>query len=76
MRFADPRWARRTENELACLLGEEQLRDLRSFAGLPGDYTSERRFGSPGERLAESIRAHNHRIIRTLDAHTQEWTDH
>ena len=36
VRFADPRWARQTENELAQLLGEEEIRDLRSFAGLRG----------------------------------------
>jgi hypothetical protein len=75
VRFADPRWTRRTENELARLLGEEEIRDLRSFAGLPGDYTPELRFGSTGERLAKSLRAHNHRIIHVLDAPTKEWTD-
>ncbi len=75
VRFADPRWASQTENELAQLLGEDEIRDLRSFAGLPGDYTPERRFGSTGERLAKSLRAHNHRIIDVLDAHTKEWTD-
>jgi hypothetical protein len=53
------------------------MRDLRSFAGLPGDYTPERRFGSTGERprLVKSIRAHNDRIIDAADALTKEWSD-
>jgi hypothetical protein len=75
VRFGDPRWASQTENEFARLLGEEDIRDLRSLAGLPGDYTPEPRFGSTGERLAKSLRAHNHRIIDVLDAHTKEWAD-
>jgi hypothetical protein len=65
VRFADPRWASPTENELAHLLGEEEIRDLRSFAGLPGGSAPERLFGSTGERLTKSLRAHNARIIDT-----------
>jgi hypothetical protein len=48
VRFANPRSLRRTEDEMAQLLGEAAIRELRSYAGQPGDYTPERLFGSVG----------------------------
>jgi hypothetical protein len=44
--FANPRRARRAEDEMAQLLGEPAIRGLRSYAGQPRDYTPERLFGT------------------------------
>jgi hypothetical protein len=72
-RFADPRWTRLSEDDLAALLGEEAVRELRSYAGLPGDYTAERHFGSDGRRLLDAINAHNRRVGDDLSAEISEW---
>ena len=75
IRFADPDWCRRSEDEGAELLGEEQVRELRSFAGLPGDYVPERLFGTTGKKLVDAIRAHNRAVGDGLEAQIKEWTD-
>ena len=49
VRFVDPRWRQRSEDEVAELLGEDSVRELRSYAGLPGDYVPERLFGATGK---------------------------
>jgi hypothetical protein len=72
-RFADPRWTRLSEDDLAALLGEEAVRELRSYAGLPGNYTVERHFGSDGRRLLDAINAHNRRVGDDLSAEISEW---
>ena len=64
-----------SEDAIAEMLGEPLVRDLRSFAGLRGDYTPGRRFGTTGEHLVENIRAHNQGVARDVDAHVREWTD-
>jgi hypothetical protein len=74
VRFANPRWLRRTEDEMAQLLGEAAIRELRSYAGQPGDYTPERLFGSVGHRQAEQVRLHNRQIASQLDAQIEEWS--
>jgi hypothetical protein len=75
VRFADPRWCRRSEDEVAELLGEDAVRELRSFAGLPGDYIPERLFGATGKRLTDAIRSHNRQVGDGLEAEVKEWTD-
>jgi hypothetical protein len=75
IRFADPHWCRRSEDEVAELLGENAVRELRSFAGLPGDYIPERLFGATGKDLADAIRAHNREVGDGLEAQIKEWTD-
>jgi hypothetical protein len=74
VRFADPRWSRRTEDELARVLGEPAIRELRAYAGLPGDYTPERLFGTTGRRQAGQIRLHNDQTAAQLDAQVTEWS--
>lgn len=75
VRFVDPRWRQRSEDEVAELLGEDSVRELRSYAGLPGDYVPERLFGATGKELADTIRAHNRAAAGGLEAQIQEWTD-
>jgi hypothetical protein len=75
IQFADPRWRRLSEDEAAELLGEDAVRELRSFAGLPGDYIPERLFGATGKELADAIRAHNREVGDGLEAQIKEWTD-
>jgi hypothetical protein len=75
VRFVDPRWCRRSEDEVAELLGEDSVRELRSFAGLPGDYIPERVFGTTGKELADAVRAHNREVGERLEAQIKEWTD-
>jgi hypothetical protein len=74
IRFANPQWAPQREDDLAKLLGEEPIRDLRSFAGMHGDYTAERLFGNTGRQQAEAVRAHNRQVADGLEAHLSEWT--
>jgi len=74
VRFADPQWTHRSEDDIAKLLGEEAVRELRSFAGIEGDYTPERLFGSTGRQKAEAIRAHNRQIFANLEAQSSERT--
>ncbi len=74
VRFADPHWARRTQDEMAQLLGEVAIRELRSYAGQPGEYTPQRLFGTTGQRHAEQIRVHNSTIASHLDAQIAEWS--
>lgn len=71
-RFADPQWDGRSEYALARLLGEEAARELRSLAGLPGEYTAERLFGSTGRRQAEAVRDHNRQVFDALAAQVAE----
>ena len=75
IRFIDPSWCRRSEDQVADLLGENAIRDLRSFAGLPGDYIPERLFGDTGKKLADAIRAHNRQVSPGVEAQIKEWTD-
>jgi hypothetical protein len=67
-RFTDPRWSRRSEDEVAELLGENAIRELCSFAGLPGDYALERLFGATGKGLADAIWAHDRKLADGLES--------
>ena len=73
VRFVDPRWSRRSEDEVAEVLGENAIRELRSFAGLPGDYTPERRFGTAGKKLADPVRAQNREFSAGLQAQMSDY---
>jgi len=73
--FRDPRGSRRSEDEVSELLGEHAIRELRSLAGLPGDYTPERLFGGTAKRLADAIRTHNREVSDGLASQIKEWAD-
>jgi hypothetical protein len=75
VQFANPRWTSVSEDELAALLGEPAIRELRSFAGMPGDYVPERLFGTHGRQLADAVLAHNRKVAQALEAQLEEWTD-
>lgn len=60
---------------MGALLGEAVVRELRSFAGLPGDYTPQRLFGSSGDSQATEVRDHNRHLFDALVAHIEAWTD-
>lgn len=74
VRYLNPRWTPHSEDELAELLGEGSIRELRSYAGLPGDYTPERLFASTGRQRASAVREHNRRVFDNLAAQLSEWT--
>lgn len=74
-RYVDPHWTPRSEDDLADLLGEPAVRDLRSFAGMPGDYTAERLFGSTGVQALSRLQAHNQRARERFESHVREWID-
>jgi hypothetical protein len=74
VRFVDPQWARRTEDHLAELLGEPSIRELRSYAGIRGDYHPERLFGTTGRRKLNGIRDHNRQTVDQLEAQISEST--
>ncbi len=61
VRFIDPEWRPLSEDCVAALLGEPAIRELRSYAGLPGDYTPERVFASTGRSSVATICEHNQR---------------
>jgi hypothetical protein len=73
VRFVDPRSAGLSEDQVAALLGEEAVRELRSYAGLDGEYTVERHFGSDGRRQLDAIHAHNDRAAAGFSAEVSEW---
>ena len=75
VRFVDPSWCRRSEDEVAELLGEDAVRQLRSLAGLTGDYIPGRLFGATGKDLVDAVRAHNRQVAGGLEAQIEEWTD-
>jgi hypothetical protein len=74
VRFLDPQWNSLSEDQMAEVLGEAAIRDLRSYAGLPGEYRPERLFGESGEQLAEQLQAHNDQIAAALKAQVGEWS--
>lgn len=74
-RYIHPRWTPRSEDDLAELLGEPAVRDLRSFAGMTGDYTPERLFGSTGAQALSRLQTHNQRALQTFRSQVREWTD-
>ena len=57
------------------LLEQNAIRELPSFAGLPGDYLPECVFGATGTELAGAVRAHNRQVAVGLAAQIKEWTD-
>lgn len=73
VRFANPQWARRTEDQMAELLGEPSIRELRSYAGIRGDYHPERLFGSTGRRKLKEIQDQNRQTVEALEAQISEW---
>jgi hypothetical protein len=56
-------------------LGEDSVRELRSFAGLDGEYVPERLFGASGKEAADAVRADNREVGDGLEAQIKEWTD-
>ncbi len=73
VRYVDPQWNQLSEDDLAALLGEPAIRELRSYAGLPGDYTPQRLFGTTGITRLDAIRQHNQRTAENLKAQLDEW---
>jgi hypothetical protein len=73
-RFADPQWIHRGEDELAHLLGHEEVQELRELAGERGEYTVERVFGRCGLHHAEVVRGHNRLQCDAVEARLAEWS--
>jgi hypothetical protein len=73
-RFERPHWLHRSEADVAQLLGDEVVHELRALAGARGEYTAERLFGPLGGRHVDEIREHNQLQQVGLEGLLTEWS--
>ncbi len=71
-RFIEPTFHPLDESDIGKLIGESQLRQLYAFAGIEGDYTPQRLFGTHGQKRVDAISQHNHARTNDLFAGTAE----